>query len=53
MRPHIPCVVHLKEGADKGKDVWITKTHMARSVTNTHKLQELERREHRFHEPEP
>lgn len=45
-RPHIPCAIRLKEGANKGKDVQFTKTHVARSATNTHKLQELERREH-------
>ncbi|KAJ9592946.1 hypothetical protein L9F63_015370, partial [Diploptera punctata] len=41
-RPHIPRSIWL----DKEKDVRFTKTYMARSITNTYKLQELEKREH-------
>ncbi|PSN41134.1 hypothetical protein C0J52_05208 [Blattella germanica] len=45
MRPHIPRSPWL----DDGRDVRFTKTHMARSITNTHKLQELEKREQQRH----
>ncbi|XP_069694398.1 tubulin polyglutamylase TTLL13-like isoform X2 [Periplaneta americana] len=45
IRPHIPRAILLEEGVNKDKDVRFTKTHMARSITNTYKLQELEKRE--------
>ncbi|PNF33882.1 hypothetical protein B7P43_G06735 [Cryptotermes secundus] len=42
-RPHVPHDTWL-EGISKEKDVRFTKSHVARSITNTYKLQEVVRR---------
>jgi hypothetical protein len=49
VRPHIPRATWIEEGISKEKDIRFTKTHMARSITNTYKLQELEKREQQCH----